>query len=365
MGARGTNIPPSQSKAHLWIDLLLPSEEDRLARNPEDVLAQIRAMEGPLDWVVIDEIQKVPRLLDVVHYAIESMGLKFALTGSSARKLKRGNANMLAGRALVHHMFPLTHSELGKHFDLQKALTWGTLPSLLTLTTDQEKSEYLKSYALTYLNEEIWSEHMVRKLDPFRRFLEVAAQCNGEPINFSNVARDVGADQKTVRAYFQILEETLVGTLLEPYATSVRKRQSQRPKFYFFDTGVQRALSRSLSIPLSPNTCAYGRAFEHFLIVEIHRLIEYARKDYRLSYLRTKDQVEIDLIIERPGEPTALVEIKSTDQVQERHIAQLAKTLPAFPNAEAYCFSLDTNEKRYGKVHCLPWQRGLQTLGLT
>ena len=348
----------------LWIDLLDPEQENRYAVRPDELAQQVRAGLGELDWVVIDEIQKAPRLLDVVHSTIETHGTRFALTGSSARKLKRDSVNLLAGRAFVYHLFPLTSRELGDAFDLTRALHHGTLPGLLRLTSDEERKAFLRAYALTYLKEEVWAEQFIRKLDPFRRFLAVAAQCNGEILNYSNIARDIGADHKTVASYFEILEDTLLGFLLEPYHESVRKRQRQAPKFFFFDPGVARALSGTLNVELVSSTYGFGRTFEHFVLSEIVRLSDYRQKDYRFSYLRTKDGAEVDLIVERPGSRTALVEIKSTDRVDERDIRDLCRFLPDFPGAEAFCLSRDKVRKRIGDVLAVPWQEGLEELGL-
>ncbi len=368
-GARGTGKSTFlrhtfAGQKTLWLDLLDPEQENRYALRPGELTDQIRARQGPFDWVVIDEIQKVPKLLDVVHSAIETHGVRFALTGSSARKLKRDSVNLLAGRAFVYHLFPLTCRELDADFDLSHALHYGTLPGLLPFTTDEERKAFLRAYAMTYLKEEVWAEHLIRKLDPFRRFLEVAAQCNGEIVNYSNIARDIGTDHKTVCSYFEILEDTLLGFLLEPYHASVRKRQRQSPKFFLFDPGVARALNGTLNVELAPSTYAFGKAFEHFVLLEIVRLSDYRRNDYRFSYLRTKDGAEIDLIIERPGGKPALVEIKSGDRVDDRDVRELSRFLPDFPGAEAFCLSRDKVRKRIGDVLAVPWQEGLAELGL-
>jgi len=343
---------------------LNPEEEDRYARNPLELAANLDAAPGKTKWVVLDEIQKVPKLLDVVHSRIESSKTRFAMTGSSARKLKRESTNLLAGRAFVYNLFPLTHRELGESFDLKSALMYGTLPGLLKFETDEEKMSFLRAYALTYLKEEIWGEHIVRKLDPFRKFIEIAAQCNGEIINFANIARDAGADIKTVQSYFEILEDTLLGFKLEPFHQSVRKRQRQAPKFYLFDTGVRRALDRTLTIELKPGTYAYGKAFEHLVIAEAIRLNEYRQKDFRFSYLRTKDDAEIDLVVERPGTSTALVEIKSAQRVDDRDTRSLERFAADISKSEAFILSTDPKAKRIGKVKALPWQQGLKELGL-
>jgi len=369
-GARGTGkttllkefLGPQNA---LWIDLLDPGVEDRYGRAPESLAQEVRARPRPPPWVVLDEVQKVPRLLDVVHLLIEEdKRLRFALTGSSARKLTQGGANLLAGRAYVNHLFPLTHFEQGGAFSLEDALRWGALPRLSMLETHEEKREFLRAYALTYLKEEVWGEHLVRRLDPFRKFLEVAAAANGQIVNYSGMAGDIGADTKTVQAYFEVLEDTLLGVTIEPYHRSIRKRQRKNPKFYFFDTGVARALSRRLEETLVPGSEPFGRAFEHFLVLEAWRLNDYRRLDYRFSYLRTKDDAEIDLVIERPGLPLALVEIKSKAEVGERDVALLERFRRDFGKAEAFCLSRDPRRKKLAGVAALPWQEGLAELGL-
>ena len=337
--------------------------EDLYAQNPKTLVEQIQSPSRNFEWVVIDEIQKVPKLLDVVHQQIENSPVKFAMTGSSARKLKKGGANLLAGRAFMNHLFPLTHIEMETEFDLLQALQWGTLPKTTQLKLSEEKEAFLKAYALTYLKEEIWAEHIIRQLDPFRKFLEIAAQTNGQIVNFSNIARDVGADTKTVQSYFQILEDTLLGFFLESFHLSIRKQQHKNPKFYLFDTGAKRALDKTLTQALLPNTYAFGKAFEHFIILEAHRLNIYRGRDFGFSYLRTKDDVEIDLIVERPGAKMALVEIKSASLVDERDTKSLEHFLKDFPKGEAFLLSRDPNPKKIGNVQALPWQMGFKEIG--
>lgn len=353
-----------KDKKVLWIDLLDPSVEDRYAQDLGLLTSQIEEMQSSLDWVVVDEVQKLPRLLDIAHQQIEKNKLKFALTGSSARKLKRGQANLLAGRAFVYHFHPLTHLEMGSAFCLNEALHWGTLPKITQFETDEEKRLFLQSYALTYLKEEVWAEHIVKNLDPFRKFLGIAAQTNGEIVNYSNIARDVGVDTKTVISYFEILEDTLVGFSLPAFGRSLRKQQIKSPKFYLFDTGVKRAMEKSLSQILLPQTYGYGNAFEHFIIAELHRLNDYFQKDFSFSYLTTKDGAEIDLIVERPGMPEALLEIKSSEHVDERDTKAVEHFLKDFKKAEGFCLSRDLYAKKIGSVTCLPWPEGFKELGL-
>jgi predicted AAA+ superfamily ATPase len=349
----------------LYLDLLDPDTHQTLSLRPGQLLERLQALPAATEWVVIDEVQKIPALLDVVHQQIEAGRFKFALTGSSARKLKHGGANLLAGRAFVRHLFPLAARELGGEFSLPAALRWGTLPRLFSLKGEEDKRDYLRSYTHTYLQQEITQEQVVRRLDPFRRFLSVAAQMSGQIVNFARIAREAGASVPTVQSYFQILEDTLIGFLLEPFHESVRKRQRENPKFYFFDTGVLRALGNTLSVGLAPRTHEFGIAFEHFVINEIQRLQSYRKKDYRLSYLRTKSGVEVDLIIERPGLKRALVEIKSTDRLAPEDTRSLRLLSPDIPDSESYCLSLDPAARVADGVRCLPWQRGLEELGLS
>ena len=368
-GARGTGkttlfhqlFKPEQ--AH-FIDLLDPLEEDAFARNPSELARIVAELPLEKEWIVLDEIQRVPRVLDLVHKLIETSSRRFAMTGSSGRKLKRGVSNLLAGRAFVYNLFPLTCKELGETFNLDEALHWGTLPKIRHYALDTDRKKYLQAYALTYLKEEIVAEQVVRRLDPFRHFLEIAAQSNGRIINFSNIARDTGVDVKTVQSYFTILEDTLVGTLLPAYHTSVRKRQLQNPKFYFFDTGVKRALDRTLDVPLKVSTYAFGEAFEHFILLELLRRSRYAENDWSFSYLRTKDGAEIDCIIDRPGMPRALVEIKAADLIRDKDVTILDRFAGILGPCDAFCLSRDPHAKKIGTVRCLPWHEGIREIGL-
>lgn len=344
----------------LWLDLLDSEIEERFSRNPKDLYAIVKGLPQEISHVVIDEIQKIPKLLDEVHRLIEEKDKIFVLTGSSARKLKHGGANLLAGRAFVYHLFSLSYLELQDKFNLDDVLRWGTLPKIFSLNDHEDKDAFLRSYADTYLKEEIWNEQIIRKLDPFRRFLEVAAQCNGKIINYSNIARDVGVDAKTIKEYFHILEDTMIGFFLESFHNSFRKRLVEKPKFYFFDPGVVRCLSRRLSIPLIPKTSAYGDAFEHYILLEFIRLGSYFQPDYRFSYIRTAADVEIDLVVERPGKPLLCVEIKSTDVINEHDISSFCKLTKDINNCEAIVLSQDPFQKKFDHVTCYPWEKGLE-----
>ncbi len=347
-------------KNTFWIDLLNPNEEENYLRQPELLSQQVQALEPHITHVVIDEIQKVPKLLDVVHQLIEISQKYFIMTGSSTRKLRHGGANLLAGRADIYYLFPFSAFELGDEFLLDDALRWGTLPSIYTKPTVEQKNNFLRSYAQTYLREEIWLEQFIRKLDPFRQFLEVSAQCNGKIINVANIARDVGVDNKTVKEYFCLLEDTLVGFFLAPFQHSFRKRLSQKPKFYYFDPGIVRSLARNLSVPLTLSTSAYGEAFEHFLITEAIRLAHYYYPDYRFTYLKTKEGLEVDLLVERPGKKILFIEIKSTEKVDEMQLRTLQRLVSDFGDCEAICFSREPHAKKIHDVTVYPWYMGLK-----
>lgn len=343
----------------LWLDLLNSEVEDRFFRHPSELYAIVMALPKEIKYIIIDEIQKIPKLLDEVHRLIEETDKIFILTGSSARKLKHGGANLLAGRAFVYHLYSLSCFELKEQFNLENALHWGTLPKIFHLQENFDKEAFLRSYVDTYLKEEIWNEQVIRKLPPFRRFLEVAGQCNGKIINYANIARDVGVDDKTIKEYFCILEDTMIGFFLEPFHHSFRKRLVEKPKFYFFDTGVVRSLSRRLSVPLTPKTAAYGEAFEHFILLEFIRLGSYFQPDYRFFFLLTAGDVEVDLVVERPGKPLLCIEIKSSDAIYEENISSFSRLTKDIPDCEAFVLSQDRFMKKFNHVTCYPWQQGL------
>lgn len=365
-GARGTGKSTLVRNTYgvdknLYLDLLDPEEEDRLARHPNLLIALVDAMPEDAHYVIIDEIQKVPKLLDVVHLLLESRQCKkyFILTGSSARKLKVAGVNLLAGRAFVYSLFPFSYLEC-ENFTLQNALMYGMLPKIFEFTAPDDKRHFLQSYALTYLKEEIWAEQAVRKLDPFRRFLEVAAQSNGKIINYSNIARDVGVEDKTVKNYFSLLEDTLVGFFLEPYQHSFRKRLKNAPKFYFFDVGVTRALAQMLSVIPKESTSYYGELFESFVITECWKLAAYFYSEYKFSYLMTGAGLEVDLVVERPGMPKLLIEIKSSREIFDTDLSSLKSIAEGLGNCEVVCFSNEPRQKRIGNIMVYPWEEGIK-----
>jgi predicted AAA+ superfamily ATPase len=374
-GARGTGKSSllkavfSDEKA-LYFDLLEPLLADLLLVSPEKLSGKIipflensRSTDAQTTpWIVIDEIQKNPKLLDQVQKLITERHTNFALTGSSARKLKRGSANLLAGRAYIFTLFPFTHTEIGSSFDLDRALSYGTLPESWLAESDLDRRRYLKSYALTYLKEEIVAEQVVRNLAPFRRFLSVAAACNTEIVNYTNISKDILSDPKTVQAYYEILEDTLLGFMLQCHSFSIRKRQRSSPKFYLFDTGVVRALTDCVDAPLQSQSFEYGQLFESFIVNEVYRLLTYKEEQFRLSYIRVDNSLEIDLIIERASKPTILCEIKSSNKVDSRHCSSLIRIGSDFPDGIRLLISKDLNEYDFNGVRALHWMKALETI---
>jgi predicted AAA+ superfamily ATPase len=359
---KSTLLKQCFAKNSYFIDLLDTDTEEKFSRNPEELRYLVEALDKKTSHIIIDEVQKIPRLLDLVHLLIEKYDKKFILTGSSARKLKYGNANLLAGRAFVYNLYPFSFLELGESFDLKAALHYGLLPKLVKFKKKEDKILFLKSYAQTYLKEEIQMEQLVRKLEPFRNFLEVSSQMNGKIINYSNIARDVGVEDKTIREYYSILEDTLIGFSLTAFQHSFRKQLSTKPKFYFFDLGVVRALNRTLNLPLEESTFEYGNAFEHFIITEVYKLVGYFHDEYRLHYLKTKDDVEVDLVIDRPGQPLLFIEIKSSKNVRAEDLSKFIKITKEFGDCEAICLSRDECKKKIHNVMVYPWQEGLKAL---
>jgi predicted AAA+ superfamily ATPase len=352
------------SKNHsIFINLLDSEVYFKLLAKPHLLIEEINTLDKSISHLIIDEIQRVPELLNIVHKMIEERkDISFILSGSSARKLKRQGANMLAGRALTYNLFPLTHLELAKDFNLSRALDLGTLPAVYLDKEDVFARETLKSYARTYIEEEIKAEAQIRQLGAFIRFLDLAASENGSIINYSNIASDIYVDYKTVQEYYQVLEDTLIGFSLYGYAKSSRKQLSKHPKFYFFDTGVRRALAKKLDSPLIVKTREFGEAFEHFFIAEAMRLASYSRKDYKFSYYRTKSGAEVDLIIETYDDRCYAVEIKASDNVDINKLTGLKSFKDLREDTVLVCASL--TKRRYGDADILvcPWQEVLKII---
>lgn len=366
-GARGTGKTTllktlfSKEKT-VWLDFLSFKEEQRFSLNP-DLLTEI-LKEKIYKKVIIDEVQKVPAILDIVHKEIEqNKKTQFLLTGSSARKLKRGKANLLAGRLFTFALHPLTHLEWDNYFELNLVLQFGSLPGLVDHKKAQNKVRYLESYVQTYLKEEILVEQLIRKVRPFKNFLEISAQANGQIVNYSKIARNLRVDYTTVQNYFDILADTYLGFYLKNFNRSFRKQISQAPKFYLFDLGIQRTLLNKAQIALINSTYEYGLAFEHFIILELIRLNDYYETSFKFFYLRDKDGNEIDIIIQKPTGEEILVEIKSGQITNKSHGKILEKFFQLWDRpCSLQVWSQDTKNRKIGRVHHYHWKTALKKL---
>ncbi|MFC1525708.1 ATP-binding protein [Candidatus Latescibacterota bacterium] len=297
-------------------DLLSTSESLRLSKDPGMLFREVES-QSPGSWVVIDEVQKVPALLDEVHRLIETRGLRFILSGSSARKLRRGGTNLLAGRALVSNLHPLVSAEMGYQRRIDASLDYGSLP---VAVTGPDPEAYLRTYAETYLDQEIRAEALTRNVGAFARFLEVAARQNGQVTNVSAIARDASVSRQTVQGFFEILIDTLVGFWVRPWKLKQATKQVASPKFYLFDSGVARALSQRLPYPSTDEES--GALLETLLFNEVRAYLDYQALHYPLHYWRTYDGAEVDLLCETRNGYVA-VEMKASQRWERRHLRGL------------------------------------------
>ncbi len=297
-----------------WVDLLKTDEYIRYLRRPFLLRQELEAhpSDGP---VVIDEVQKVPALLDEVHWLIENRGITFALCGSSARKVRRGHANLLGGRAIRHQLHGLVSAELGESFDLLRAVNHGALPRMYL--HDRAKP-LLAAYVDDYLKEEVAAEALVRNLPAFANFLAAASLSDTQMVNAVNIARDCGISAPTVREYFRILEDTLLGNFLPAYTKRPKRRVIQAPKFYFEDVGVVNHLARRG--PLEPGSELFGKALENWMFHELGAFVSYRAPDCELAYWRLASGTEVDFVVNRAE---IGIDVKSSSQTSDRHLAGL------------------------------------------
>jgi uncharacterized protein len=330
-------------------NLLRPRDFSRLLADP-GILEQEIAPSTKL--VVIDEVQKLPGLLDVVHHLIETQKTHFLLTGSSARKLKRGHANLLGGRAWTAALFPLTSNEIPE-FDLLRYLNRGGLPGIWT---SEDPGEDLQSYVETYLREEIAAEALTRRLDQFARFLDVMGLTNGQELAYESLSRDTGIQSKTIRNYVEVLSDTLLGFELTAFGKTTVRKSITRSKFYLFDVGVANTLARQGVI--HPKSVAFGVAFEHFLILEVRAYLSYRRLSLAMTYWRTTSQMEVDLII---GSELAL-EFKASARVTNHDLKGL-KALREEGMVKRYMVvSQDAEVRTTDEISIMPWRAFLTLL---
>ena len=322
----------------LMLNFLDPSLQLEYTQDPKLLYKQIQSLKVQEGWVILDEIQRVAALLDVVQMVMQDFPkIKFVMSGSSVRKLRRNHANLLGGRAIVRELYPLTASELGPSFDLESVLCFGSLPKIYTSVMEGEKNTaigFLKSYLVTYLNEEIKSEALVRSLRGFQNFLEIAGAQFSQQVNLSEISRLSRVSYSTVREFYSILEDTLIGFFLRPYVKSAKKRMSQAPKFYFFDNGVTRAITKTLSSPASFSE--RGFLFEQWMLQEAVRINSYYQKDWNFYFWRTSHGAEVDLIVEKANRIIYAFEFKSNTSLSSADLTGLKAFLGDHPRVSSF-----------------------------
>ncbi len=338
----------------IYLDMLEAEIFNDLLANPQR-LENLIPKNFP-DWIIIDEVQRVPELLNELHRLIERYKYKFVLTGSSARKIKRKGPNLLAGRALTYSMHPLTAPELGKDFNLRHSLTYGQLPCVYT---EKDPKAYLESYVQTYLEEEVRYEGLTRNLGAFSRFLEAASFSQGSVLNICSVARECAVERKTVESYFNILEDLLIAYRIPAFTKRARRRMVAHPKFYFFDTGVYRVL-RPMG-PLDMPEMAEGVALETLIFQNLNAVNAALHLGYKIYYWRTSDGMEVDFILY--GDKGLLAfEVKRTGRISRAYLSGLKSFLKNYPMAKSYFIYGGQRTMREKEIEILPIEYFLKNL---
>lgn len=335
-------------------DLLLSSEFGRLQINPSLMLQELLAQHPGDQPVIIDEVQKIPQLLDDVQWLIVNKNIQFILCGSSARKLKRTGANLLGGRALRFELFPLVFPEI-PDFDLLRALNHGLIPRHYL---SEQPHLLLESYVGEYLKEEIAAEALTRNIPAFTRFLEAAAFSNGEVVVYKNIASECGVSATTVKEYFDIVEDTLIGSFVPSFQKRPKRRVIHAPRFYYFDVGLANFLLKRQQIV--PKNEVFGKAFEHFIYQELVAHSHYSGLKYPISYWRTTSDLEVDFIL---GDHEVALEIKGVDQVTGHHLKGIKAFQEEYTTKKAIIVSLDPKPRQLDNdIVVLPWDHFLNKL---
>lgn len=335
-------------------DLLLSKEYGRLLTNPSLMLEELLAKPPGNKPVIIDEVQKIPQLLDDVQWLIVNKNIQFILCGSSARKLKRSGANLLGGRALRFELFPLVYPEI-PDFDLIRALNHGLLPRHYL---SNRPHQLLESYVGEYLKEEIAAEALTRNIPAFSRFLEVAAFSNGDIVSYKNIASECGVSGPTVKEYFDILEQTLIGDFVPAFQRRPKRRVIQAPRFYYFDVGLANFLLKRKAIV--PKTELFGKAFEHFIYQELLAHSHYSGLKYPISYWHTASDLEVDFIL---GDHQVALEVKGVDQVMGKHLKGMHAFQEEYQTEKSIIVSLDPKPRQLENgIVVMPWEYFLKKL---
>jgi predicted AAA+ superfamily ATPase len=339
-------------------DLLLSDQYQRLLLQPglirEECLAIGLEAENQTSPIIVDEVQKIPILLDEIHWLIENRKLRFILCGSSARKVKRGRGNLLGGRAVRYELHPLVYPEI-PNFSLERALNAGLLPRHYQSSNPHQ---LLQAYVGDYLKEEIAAEALTRNIPAFSRFLQIASLSNGELTNYNNIASECGVSAPTVKEYFRILEDTLVGRMLPAFRKRAKRRLIGAPKFFFFDIGIVAHLTRRGKV--KPGSELFGRAFEHLIYMELTAHSGYSEVNYPIAYWKTASGFEVDFVL---GEHEIAVEVKSTDMVTNKQLKGIRAFKEEYQARRYIVVSMDTNPRRTEDgIEILPWQVFLDRL---
>ena len=336
----------------LWFDLLLSDVYERLQRDPAVLRQTVLGVKTDKP-IIIDEIQRIPGLLNEVHWLITNHDTRFVMCGSSPRKILRSQANLLGGRALRYEMFPLIYKEI-PDFNLSRALNHGLLPRHY-ISKNPEK--LISAYIGSYLQDEIQAEARIRNIGSFSRFLEVAAFSNGEIVNYSNIASECGVSSPTIKEYFQILVDTLTGYFVPAFQKRPKRRVILSPKFYYFDVGLANYLLKRKSIV--PGSEAFGKAFEHYIFHEILTHSSYSGINYPIHYWRTASRIEIDFVL---GDHEIAIEVKSTKFANQRHLKGLKSFMEEYRVKKAILISNDPLPQQIGNITVLPWKIFLDKL---
>ena len=338
----------------LFVDLLESEIYNDLLANPQRLEKFIP--KNFSDWIVIDELPRIPELLNEVHRLIEKNRYRFVLTGSSARKLRRRGVNLLAGRALNYHFHQLSATELKKDFNLEHSLKYGQLPSVYV---EADPKAYLESYVETYLREEIQQEGLTRNLGAFSRFLEAASFSQGSILNTASVARECAVERKVVENYFSILEDLLIGYRLPVFTKKAKRRMTAHYKFYFFDVGIYRTLRPAG--PLDMPEEMGGSAFETLVFQELRAINDGLKLGYEIYYWHTANQMEADFVLYGTAGLKAF-EVKRTARFSESMLRGLKAFQRDYPSAKGYFIYGGTRRLYYGKITILPIQEALLSL---
>lgn len=337
----------------VYYDLLQSDLFTRFNLRPS-LLREECALLDDNDIVIIDEVQKVPALLDEVHWLMVNRGIRFILCGSSARKLKRCGANLLGGRAIRNVLFPLVSAEI-PDFDLEHAINNGMLPRHYLV---EDASKRIQAYVGDYLQQEIIAESIIRRIDSFSRFLQVAALSDSEIVNYTNVAQDCGVSSKSVKEYFSILEETMLGYMIPSFTKVIKRKLVSSPKFYYFDVAIPNYLLGRL--PLRRGTAEYGHALEHLICQELKAYLSYMKNDKILSYWHTSDnRYEVDFVV---GDAEAGIEVKSSDSVSSADLKGLRAFGEEHANAKLIVVSMESRPRLSNGIEIWPAQDFLKKL---